>query len=205
MTKASPKADEQEAVEHHVESPDIEAEPTLRKAGVYYVWNEIQPGGLKQIHADVLLKHYLGPSKFSGPVQLVINSGGGDVDETNALIDLLDNVRFPVATAGFGTCGSAAAWLLACGTKGLRSVSKSCSILIHVYSWAASGNHHELVAQRTAQDNEYNNELGFWVRHSRYKTRADVEKYLLKKQDNWLTAKEALAHGIVDNIGGTLK
>jgi ATP-dependent Clp protease, protease subunit len=184
---------------------DIDAGATLKTAGIYYVWGEIRPGGLKDIHQDVLLKHYLGPKRYNQPIQLVINSSGGDSDETSALIDLLSNVRFPVATAGFGTCASAGACLLACGTKGLRTVARNTSIMVHQYSWSASGKHVELVAHRHAQDAEYLKDVAFWLLHSKYRTRSEVEKHLLRKEDNWLTPKEAIRHGIVDRIGGTLQ
>lgn len=192
--------------ESETESPtqvvSIDTDVTLRAAGIYYVWGEIGPGSLKDIHQDIVLKNYQGSNFFSGPIQLLINSNGGDADETMALIDLLANVRFPVATSGFGTCASAAAMLLACGTKGLRTIAPNAGVMIHSYAWSADGKHHELVAHRKAQDWEYEKELAFWLKHSRYRKKKDVERHLLKKSDVWLTPREALAHGIVDHIGG---
>lgn len=185
--------------------PDLDVNAHLRRCGIYYVWGPITEGSLKETHQDLLLKHFLGPKRYNSPVQFILNSSGGDADEAMSLIDLLGNLRFPVGTAGFGTCGSAAAMLLACGTKGLRTVAPNCGVMIHVYAWSSAGNHHDLLAHRKAEDDEYNKEIDFWSRHSKYKGRADIEKHLLKKQDTWLSAKEAVAHGIADHIGSVLR
>lgn len=190
------------------EGTPISAQDTLgilTQAGIYYIWGEITQGTLKDIHADVLLKHYLGPKKYNSPVQFMVNSCGGDADETWALIDLLANLRFKVATSGFGTCASAGAMLLAAGTKGLRTVAPNCTIMIHRFYGGNSGKHHELLAHRSAEDAEHDKDLAFWSKHSKYKTAAQVEKYLLRKEDTWLTPHQAVQHGIVDQIGGILK
>ncbi len=177
----------------------------LQKGGIYYVFGEIIEGSLQQYHQNILLKHLAGPKNWKGDLTFVINSPGGSVDETNALLDLISNVRMDIKTVGLGTCASAAATLLAAGTKGKRTVGPSTMIMIHCYSWGAFGKHHELVASRHAQNSFYEQEVNFWKKHSKYKNQKDVEKYLLKKEDLWLTAKEALHHGIVDHIGDVLR
>lgn len=195
---------EEQSVETPV-LPDIDVVATLKRAGIYYIWNEITAGSLKEIHQDILLKSYLGPKRFNSPIQLVISSEGGDANEAASLIDLLANLPFKVATAGFGQVCSAAACLLACGTKGLRTIAPSATLLVHQYAWGFSGKHSDLVAHRHAQDVEHANDVEFWQKHSRYKTKKDVEKYLLKKEDNWFSAKEAVQHGIVDHVGSVLR
>jgi ATP-dependent Clp endopeptidase proteolytic subunit ClpP len=177
----------------------------LKAGGIYYIFGPIEEGTLTSLHQNILLKHLAGPKIWKSDLVFVINSGGGLVDETNALLDLLSNVRMDVRTVGMGMCGSAAACLLASGTKGKRSAGISTTIMIHCYSWGAVGKHHELVAARDAQNNFYEQEVDFWIKHSKYKSRKDVEKYLLRKEDTWLTAKEALHHGIIDHIGDVLR
>jgi ATP-dependent Clp protease protease subunit len=203
LSKADEEVEETATAVESSENVDVDA--TLRKCGIFYIWGDITPGGLKDIHQDLMLKHWQGPKHFNSPVQLIINSNGGDVDETNSLLDLLANVRFNVATSGFGTCASAGAQLLASGTKGLRTVAPNATVMIHSYSWGNAGKHHELVAHRRAQDGEYEKEIAFWIKASKYNTRAQVEKHLLRKADTWLTAKEALNHGIVDHVAGVLR
>jgi ATP-dependent Clp protease protease subunit len=184
---------------------DIEDDVILRKAGVYYIYGPINEGSLQSIHRNVLLKHLAGPANWNSDLVFIINSPGGLIDETNGLLDLLSNIRMDIRTVGLGTCASAGAQLLAAGTKGKRLIGESTQVMIHCYSWGSQGKHHELVASRHAQDHLYDQEVKFWIKHSKYKTKKDVEKYLLKKEDVWLTAKEALKHGIVDHIGDVLR
>lgn len=179
----------------------ISDEDFLRKSGIYYIFGEIKEGSLQPLHQNILLKHYIGPKHFRGDLTFLINSPGGDVDETNSLLDLIKNIRLQVRTVGFGKCMSAAAMLLAAGTKGKRIVGPSTTIMIHPYAWGVYGKHHELVAHRHPQDEAYSQMLNFWMTHSKYKNRKEVEKYLLRKEDTFLTAKEALKHGIIDAIG----
>lgn len=184
---------------------EMSDEAILQKGGVYYVFGDIVDGSLQGIHQNILLKHLAGPKNWKGDLIFVINSCGGSVDETNALLDLISNVRMDVRTVGLGTCASAGAQLLASGTKGKRTIGSSTMVMIHPYSWGAWGKHHELVASRHAQNSFYEQELKFWIKHSKYTNQKDVEKHLLRKEDVWLTAKEALQHGIVDKIGDVLR
>ncbi len=183
----------------------MEDEQILKSAGIYYIYGEIQQDGLKDLHQSILVKHFLGPKHFNQDIVLIINSPGGSVDASNALLDLLSNIRMDIRTVGVGTCASAAAMLLASGTKGKRVIGESTSVMIHPYSWYAIGKHQELVAHRDIQNATYKQEVDFWIKHSKFKTQKDVEKYLLRKEDTWLTPKQALKYGIVDSIGDSLR
>ncbi|HUU86418.1 MAG TPA: ATP-dependent Clp protease proteolytic subunit, partial [Candidatus Glassbacteria bacterium] len=185
--------------------PDNEVtQNILRSSGVYYIYGEITPGSLLGIHQDVLLKHFLGKEKWSRPLTFIINSPGGDIAETNALIDLLDNIPLEIKTVGLGECSSCGAILLASGSKGHRTAGPNTSIMIHTYSWGTEGKHHELVAARQSQDAMYKQQIDFWIRHSKYTTKNQVEKYLLSKEDRYFTAPQALEHGIIDKISSVI-
>lgn len=185
---------------------DDAIELALRTQGLYYVWGPIEQGSLKSIHADLSLKREMGHALFAKKeIRLAINSPGGDLDEANALIDLLANVPWDVATVGYGTCASAAAMLLASGTKGRRYAAPNTLIMAHVFTWSSEGKHHDLVAHRKPEDDAYKGMLRFWQKHSKYRTARDVEKHLLRKHDVWMTAAEALEHGIIDHIGSELR
>lgn len=185
-------------------SSQLSSDEALRASGIYYIYGEIKPGGLQDIHQDVLLKHFLGKKHFAEDLTFVINSPGGSVDETNGLLDLLANVRMDIRTAGIGACSSAAAMLLSAGTKGKRVIGPSTMLMIHSYSWGAEGKHHDLVAHRKAQNISHDLEMKFWMIHSKYTKRCDIEKYLLRHEDTYLTAKEAVKHGIVDYISDVI-
>lgn len=182
----------------------LSCEEALRASGIYYIYGEIKEGSLQNIHQDILLKHFLGKKEFCGDLVFMINSPGGNLDETNGLLDLLANIRMDIRTVGLGQCSSAAAMLLAAGTPGKRCAGPSTMIMIHSYSWGTAGKHYELVAHRKAQNATHEHEMNFWMKNSKYTKRTDVEKHLLRHEDTYLTAKEALKHGIIDHIGDTI-
>lgn len=190
---------EEEAVVQEVLAPD--EDEILRRAGVYSVWGEVAAGTLRPIVAEILLRTIRHESlSEEPPLLLVVCSPGGDGDEAAALIDAIETAPFDVATLGLGHCASAAAMILAAGTKGKRSIGPSTQVMIHPYSWGTVGKHQELVAARRAEDITYDTHVKFWMRHSRYRTRREVEKHLMRHEDHFMTAREALSHGIVDRV-----
>jgi len=184
---------------------DTADEDLLKAGGVYYITGSIEEDSLKAIHQNVLLKHLAGPKLWKQDLTFVVNSTGGSIDETNGLLDLLANIRMDIRTVGLGTCASAGAMLVCAGTKGKRTVGPNTILMVHCYSWGSWGKHHELVSARHVQNAIYEQELAFWIKHSKYTKKVDVEKYLLRKEDTWLTAKEAMKHGIVDHIGDVIR
>lgn len=64
------------------------------------------------------------------PINLIINSNGGDVYEMLGIIDYIESLSVPVNTICRGRAFSAAAVILACGT-GIRMVSKRSCVMFH--------------------------------------------------------------------------
>ena len=66
-----------------------------------------------------------------GFIPFVINSGGGDISELLAILDMMSALSLPVATIVEGSAFSAAAILAACGAKGFRYATPSSSYMLH--------------------------------------------------------------------------
>ena len=64
------------------------------------------------------------------PINLIINSNGGDVYEMLGIIDYIESLSVPVNTICRGRAFSAAAVILACGT-GTRMASKRSCVMFH--------------------------------------------------------------------------
>lgn len=64
------------------------------------------------------------------PINLIINSNGGDVYEMLGIIDYMQSLDVPINTICRGRAFSAAAVILACGT-GTRMVSKHSCVMFH--------------------------------------------------------------------------
>lgn len=128
---------------------------------------------------------------------LVINSPGGSVSAAMALIDVMKTSTIPVNTLAIGMIASCGVLLTMSGKK--RVISETCQVMSHQYSWGKSGKHADLVANRKAEDMTHEMLVKHYMKCTK-KTRKYIEKNLLPHIDVWLTAEEAVEHGIVDEV-----
>lgn len=64
-------------------------------------------------------------------IQMIINSPGGSVTATRAILDTMNFISCDVSTLGAGMCASGASVLLAGGAKGKRFALPGTQIMIH--------------------------------------------------------------------------
>jgi len=174
----------------------------LTKKGIYYITDMIETDSLLAIQQDVLLKH-LDP-KWEEDIQIMVNSCGGSVPEMWALIDLLQWIRMDVCTTGLGDCASAGACLLSCGTPGKRLCAPNTSIMVHGAQLFMFGRNDRkgLASISKMMEDEHEKDIKFWIKHSKYTTKKQIEEKFLNGEDHWFTAMEALKHGLVDEVVG---
>jgi ATP-dependent Clp protease, protease subunit len=86
--------------------------------------------------AQLLLLDAEEPGK---PIHLYVNSPGGDVIGLFAIHDTMTHLASPVSTTCVGQAASAAAVLLAAGTKGMRAALPNARVLIHQPHGGAQG------------------------------------------------------------------
>lgn len=137
-------------------------------------------------------------------VEIYINSNGGEVTALLPMIDLIDNMKKPVKTIVLGKAYSCGALLLLCGHKGKRAAYKNSEILLHEVAGGtiakASQMVHDVVRIQRF------NQLAFqFIRERTKMTEQQIGKFMDSNQDIFITAKEALAYGIIDEIIGQEK
>lgn len=132
-------------------------------------------------------------------ITIYINSPGGTVcDGLFTIYDTLQFVKSPIKTVCIGEAYSGAAVILAAGTKGKRLAYPNARIMIHsVQTSGMSGAQHEIQkeAEMTRELNESLMEI--LARHAGQplsKVRKDC------MEDKYMTAKQALQYGIIDEI-----
>jgi len=131
-------------------------------------------------------------------IQIYINSPGGSMTALTAIYDTMQFVRCDVSTTCMGQAASAAAVLLAAGTKGKRSALPHSRVLIHqpategTYGQATDL---EIAAREILRMRRQMEEM--ISRHSN-KTVEEVEHDI--ERDKILTAPDALAYGLIDGI-----
>jgi len=129
-------------------------------------------------------------------INLNIASYGGDVYAMLGLIDYIQNMDIKVNTHCVGTCMSAAAVLLACGT-GKRTMTKHSTVMVHEGSAVEVGkstdvmrgvDHLKVLAKDINQllAEVTNKDVKFWKR--------------MNRNDTYLDATQCLEYGIIDKI-----
>ena len=133
-------------------------------------------------------------------IYLYINSPGGSVTAGMAIYDTMKYIKSDVSTICMGMAASMGAFLLAGGTKGKRMIMPNAEVMIHQPSGGAKGQATEIliVADHIKKTKERLNRILSENTGKPYATVCeDTER------DNYLTADEALAYGIVDTIVST--
>jgi ATP-dependent Clp protease, protease subunit len=132
-------------------------------------------------------------------IQIYINSPGGSFTSLTAIYDTMVYVRPEIQTICMGQAASAAAVLLAAGTKGKRFALTNARILIHQPSGGTEGamqisdleiQANEILRMRLLEEEILARHTGQPIE----KVRADIER------DTILTAEQAKQYGIVDEV-----
>lgn len=130
-------------------------------------------------------------------IKLYINSPGGVVTSAFALYDTMQHIKSDVATICLGQAASAAAVLLAGGTKGKRYSLPNSRIMIHQVMGGAEGQHTDVeirVKEMTRIKDMINKIL---AKHTG-KTEKQIEQDT--NRDNFMSAEEARKYGMIDKI-----
>ncbi len=130
-------------------------------------------------------------------IHLYINSPGGSVSSGLAIYDTMQFLKSPVNTICMGLAASMGAFLLAAGAPGKRSALPNSRIMIHQPSGGASGTASdiEIQAREVLFTRAKMNEL--MAKHTGRpveQVERDVDR------DRFMSAEEAKAYGILDNV-----
>lgn len=170
----------------------------LADSGMYVLMGDITDDVIKPVIEWLLYENYVSKKKKK-ELLLMICSNGGDMGAAFALIDVMMSSHIPVKTVGLGTIASAGLLIFISGTTGRRVLTPNTSILSHQFSWYNEGKAHELFATMK----EFELTQSRMIAHYELCTglgRDEIRNNLLPPQDVWLSAQEALALNICDDI-----
>jgi ATP-dependent Clp protease, protease subunit len=131
------------------------------------------------------------------PVNLYINSPGGDMTALFAVYDAMQFLGPPVHTVCVGQACSAAAVLLAAGAEGHRMALPNARILIHQPHGGAQGQSTDMeiqVREMVAMRERMIDILVERTSQTRERIVADIDR------DYILRGEEAVAYGLVDEV-----
>ena len=130
-------------------------------------------------------------------IAFYINSPGGSISDGMGIYDTMQMVHADVATYCVGMAASMGAFLLAGGAKGKRYILPNAEVMIHQPSGGMQGQATDIKiqAEHIARIKKRMNQL---LSENTGKELSVIEQDT--ERDNWMTAEEAVAYGIVDSI-----
>ncbi len=169
----------------------------LLKDRIIFLGEEVNATTASLVIAQLFFLESEDPDK---EIYLYINSPGGSITDGMGIVDTMNYIKCPVSTMCVGMAASMGAVLLASGEKGKRFATPNAEILIHQPLIAGGG----LSGQTT--------EIKIHADHM-VKTREKLNKLLSDRtgqsletiqrdteRDNYMTAEQALAYGLIDGI-----
>ena len=161
---------------------------------IIFLGDEVNDATASLVIAQLLFLESEDPSK---DISLYINSPGGSVTAGMGIYDTMRYIKCDVSTICCGMAAGMGAFLLAGGAKGKRYALPNSEIIIHQPLGGTQG-------QAT--------EIEFAARHI-LKTKEKLNKMLAENtgkpldviaadtdRDNWMTADEACAYGLIDSV-----
>jgi ATP-dependent Clp protease, protease subunit len=130
-------------------------------------------------------------------ISFYINSPGGVVTAGLAIYDTMQYIRSPVSTVCVGMAASMGSLLLTAGAKGKRFALPNSQVMIHQPSGGAQGQATDIAiqAREILKTRERLNKM--YVHHAG-QTIDEIEKNM--ERDTYLTAEEAKAFGLIDEV-----
>ncbi|NLM59096.1 MAG: ATP-dependent Clp endopeptidase proteolytic subunit ClpP [Clostridium sp.] len=166
----------------------------LLKDRIIVLSDEINDVTASLVVAQMLFLEAEDPDK---DIQLYINSPGGSVTSGFAIYDTMQYVKPDVSTICIGMAASMGAFLLAAGAKGKRFALPNSEIMIHQPLGGARGQATDIkihAEQIIKIKNKLNKILSERTGQPFEKIERDTER------DFFMSAEEAKAYGIVDEI-----
>ncbi len=166
----------------------------LLKERIIFLGTPIDDGVANVVMAQLLHLESEDPDR---DISLYINSPGGSITALTAIYDTMQFIRPDISTTCMGQAASAAAVLLAAGTKGKRFALPHARILIHQPSGGGEGQSsdieiqaREILRMRAMLDQI----LALHTGQTEEQVRRDTER------DKILTADESKAYGLIDEV-----
>jgi ATP-dependent Clp protease, protease subunit len=161
---------------------------------IVFIGTAIDDNVANLVVAQMLFLQMADPKK---DINIYINSPGGSVTAGLAIYDTMQFVTCDVATYCVGIAASMGAVLLAAGTRGKRYALPNSDIMIHQVSGGAQG---------TASDVERTVEWMFRIKKrlihilSQHTGKTEEQVQTDSDRDYWMSAEDARAYGLVDEV-----
>jgi ATP-dependent Clp protease protease subunit len=171
----------------------------LLKERIIFLGTPIDDGVANVVMAQLLHLESEDPDR---DINMYINSPGGSFTALTAIYDTMQFVKPEIQTICMGQAASAAAVILAAGTKGKRLALEHARVLIHQPSGGGEGQSSDIEIQAREILRMRDLLESMLARHTGREAdqiRKDIER------DKILTAREAVEYGIIDEVVASRK
>lgn len=166
----------------------------LLKDRIVFLGQEIDSGLANVITAQLLFLASEDPEK---DIMLYINSPGGEVTAGLMIYDTMQFLNCDVATVCTGQAASMASFLLCAGTPGKRQILPHASVMIHQPLGGVRGQARDIEIHTNEVLRIRDQLNALYAKH----TGQPIERIAKDTdRDNFMTADEAKAYGLVDMV-----
>ena len=161
---------------------------------IVFLCDEVNDATASLVVAQLLFLEAQDPDK---DINLYINSPGGSVSAGLAIYDTMNFIKCDVSTTCIGMAASMGAFLLSSGAKGKRYALPNSEIMIHQPLGGASGQASDI---KIHADHilKTRSRLNSILSKNTGKSLEEIERDT--ERDNFLSADEAAAYGLVDKV-----
>jgi ATP-dependent Clp protease protease subunit len=164
---------------------------------IIFLGEEVSDASASLVVAQMLHLEGEDPEK---DIQLYINSPGGSVTAGFAIYDTMQYIRCDVSTICVGLAASFGAFLLAGGTKGKRIALANAEIMIHQPAIHGNGFQGQATDIRIMSDHMQKSRQRLDRILAENTGRSMEEITLATERDNYMSAQEAMAFGLIDKV-----
>ena len=161
---------------------------------IVFLSGEIDDAVANTVVAQLIYLEGKDPGK---DISLYINSPGGSVSAGMAIYDTMNYIKCDVSTICIGLAASMGAFLLAAGAKGKRYALKNSEIMIHQPLVGTQGQASDIKIQ-AEHILRIKAKMNRILAANTGKPVDVIERDT--DRDNYLTADEALAYGLIDRV-----
>ena len=161
---------------------------------IIFLSGEINDAMANTIVAQLI---YLEAKDMNKDISLYINSPGGSVTAGLAIYDTMQYIRCDVCTICIGLAASMGAFILSSGTKGKRFALPNSEVMIHQPLGGAQGQASDVKIQ-AEHILKIKEKMTRILAENTGRTCEEIERDT--DRDNYLSAEEARAYGLIDKV-----
>ena len=161
---------------------------------IIFLSGEINDGMANTIVAQLI---YLEAKDMNKDISLYINSPGGSVSAGLAIYDTMQYVHCDESTICVGMAASMGAFLLSSGARGKRFALPNSEVMIHQPLGGAQGQASDIKIQ-AEHILKIKDKMNRILAENTGRSIAEIERDT--DRDNYLSAEEAKAYGLIDEV-----